>query len=170
MFHRPQRSRQIAARGFAQLCVLARASAHLTLHPGWISVDDVADGVGKRLTFVRHAEGYHNKDAAELPNYYEDRLYETNAYWDPKLTPLGEEQSRSIAMKQAWRQQQGLPELVVVSPLTRAIQTATIGFANHSSPGGDIRAPPFIACSLARERIWIHTCDKRRERTELEAQ
>lgn len=60
---------------------------------------------------------------------------------------------------------------MVVSPLSRAIQTASIGFANATtSTGVRVVAPPFVATSLARERVWVHTCDRRRSRAVLEAQ
>ena len=119
----------------------------------------------KRLIFVRHAEGQHNKDYNEKPNYMADRLGETSYYWDARLTPDGEEQSRTLAMKLQWRQQQQLIELVAVSPLSRAIQTASIGLpAIDGWP-----RPPFVATSLARERVWTHQCDRRRPRAALEA-
>ena len=156
------------------LCVLAaRASAEysFTLQPGWPPLEQLEAGVAKRLTLIRHAEGWHNKDGREMANYYSDKLFTTDTYWDARLTPEGEKQAYLIAVKQQWRQQKGLPEVVVVSPLTRAIQTATIGFPNTTTANGiKFVAPPFVATSLARERIWIHSCDRRRPRHELEAE
>jgi len=127
-----------------------------TVQPGCASA--------KRLIFVRHAEGWHNKDYNEKPNYMADGLGETEAYWDARLTPDGEEQSRHLSMKLQWRQQQQLLELVVVSPLSRAVQTASLALpVIENWP-----RPPFVATSLARERVWTHQCDRRRPRHVLE--
>ena len=56
----------------------------------------------------------------------------------------------------------GSLELVALSPMTRALQTATLAFPNASA------RPPFVATSLARERVWLHACDGRRPRSELQ--
>lgn len=143
-------------------CAAGDAEVTLALRAGWPS--GVPEG-SKRLTFIRHAEGLHNKDAREKPNYFRDRLGETMVYWDAKLTPLGMEQAQTLAVKLQWRQRSGLPELVAVSPLTRTLETATIAFPNESVHG---YRPPFVATSLARERIAEHTCDGRRARSILE--
>ena len=141
----------------------------LQLIPRWPTVAD-----GKRLIFIRHAEGWHNKDYYEKPNYMEDHLGETEAYWDARLTPEGEKQSWNLAQKMQWRNQAQLVELVAVSPLTRAIQTASIAFPNitvKDATGGEMqRRVPFVATSLARERVWTHQCDRRRPRHVLETE
>ena len=139
----------------------ADAEAELTLRAGWPS--DVLEG-SKRLTFIRHAEGRHNKDSRELANYYPERLGETMTYWDAQLTALGREQCFTLATKLQWRQRSGLPQLVAVSPLTRTLETASLAFPNESVHGW---RPPFVATSLARERIDVHTCDGRRPRSIL---
>jgi len=136
----------------------------LTLRAGWPS--DVPEG-SKRLTFIRHAEGQHNKDSREMENYFPDRLGETMTYWDAQLTPVGREQAYSLAMKLQFNQRAGLPELVAVSPLTRTLQTATIAFPDESVHP---YRPPFVATSLARERISVHTCDGRRAKSVLAAE
>jgi broad specificity phosphatase PhoE len=55
------------------------------------------------------------------------------------------------------------PEVVVVSPLRRAIHTAQLGFR----PDGT--GPPFVATELCRERVSSHTCDGRRNLTDIKA-
>ena len=140
----------------------ADAEVALTLCAGWPS--DAPEG-SKRLTFIRHAEGQHNKDSRELANYYPEKLGETMTYWDAQLTALGREQSYTLATKLQWRQRSGLPQLVAVSPLTRTLETASIAFPNETVHGW---RPPFVATSLARERIDVHTCDGRRPRSVLE--
>lgn len=140
------------------------AEPELALIPGWPS--DAPPG-SKRLTLIRHAEGLHNKDHREIPTYMADGLGHTMTYWDARLTPDGEAQARGLHEKMQWRQRAGLPQLVAVSPLTRTLQTASLAFAEFER-GKERYRPPFVATSLARERVWTHTCDGRRERAELE--
>ena len=75
-----------------------------------------------RLTFIRHGQAEHN--AAFLDGLAGGRIL------DPQLTSLGEAQARGLRAD-------GLvarvfaddpPELIVVSPLRRALQTAWLGF------------------------------------------
>jgi hypothetical protein len=115
----------------------------------------------KKIIFIRHAEGWHNKDYREKPEFMTQGLGETETYWDARLTPDGWRQSRELAQKM---NREEPVELVVVSPLSRAIQTGLIAFPEKSSAG-----PPFIASSLCRERIDVHMCDRRRSRAVLEA-
>lgn len=136
----------------------SRSALTLALVPGW---QYSASHVFKRLSLIRHAEGWHNKDHRELPNYDTDKLGHTMHYWDAKLTPDGEAQAARLSTELAPQLQAGLPQLVVVSPLTRTLQTASIAF-----PSGGPR-PPMVATSLARERIGLHTCDRRRPRSAL---
>ena len=135
----------------------------LVLQSGWAPSDSGA----KRVIFIRHAEGTHNRDARDMPNYFDDGLGHTDAYIDARLTPEGEAQCTRLMEQLQWRHEQGFVELVVVSPLTRALQTASLAFP-HRPP--DAPRPPFLATELARERIWDHTCDMRRERPQLEAE
>ena len=122
-----------------------------------------ADGSGgKEIWFVRHAEGWHNKHSRELPNWKAEGLSLTDAYWDARLTPLGEEQCATLAERIAERDAADMPVLIAVSPLTRTLQTATLVFGNGSAP--------FVATELARERIAAHTCDGRRDKSALAAE
>jgi broad specificity phosphatase PhoE len=50
--------------------------------------------------------------------------------FDPHLTELGRAQAQALAEPARWMR----VELVVVSPLTRAIQTARHAFAGHAAP------------------------------------
>ena len=107
--------------------------------------------------------GVCSQDYYEKPNYMEDGLGETETYWDARLTPAGEEQSAGLAKQVQQLQASGVSiDLVAVSPLTRAIQTASIGFASPR--------PPFVSTSLCRERVWTHQCDRRRSRAILEGE
>ena len=161
-------TRLLVARPLAARAQHTTASnAELALVHGWPSE---APPGSKRLIFVRHAEGWHNKDARELPNYFKDGLGHTETYWDAKLTPEGENQALELAAKLQWRQTEGIPELVAVSPLTRVLQTASIAWPSTTGRKGEMPRPRFVATSLARERVWDHTCDKRRPRRVLEAE
>jgi len=114
----------------------------------------------KTIHFVRHAEGIHNRDSREIPNF-QTTLSKTMVYWDAPLTPIGLEQSKQLALTV-----DNLilpPEIVVVSPLRRAIQTAELGFRANRK---DL---PFVATELARERVSLHTCDGRRPLSEIKA-
>jgi broad specificity phosphatase PhoE len=82
--------------------------------------------------------------------------YKNWKWYDARLTPLGEEQSRDLrpyitAFKL---------EVVITSPLSRTIQTGL-----HAIPSG----VPFVVEDDCRERIGVHPCDKRRSKTELAA-
>lgn len=136
----------------------------------------------KQILFVRHAEGTHNRDHRELPPEEWNTLTETMTYWDAPLTAAGIAQCDSLRRTVAT-----LPvvDLVVVSPLRRAIQTAALGFgvegfqanitnataaaaAAGTTTGADqpmVAPVPFIATELCRERISRHTCDGRRNRS-----
>ncbi len=100
----------------------------------------------KRVLFVRHAQGYHN---------------ESMKGWqltDPMLTAKGEAQVRQL--NRELREEGEFPniELIVTSPLTRAIQTATGGF--------DGCAAPYYVQPLLRERLGA-PCDEGLPKTEL---
>ena len=161
------------------LQLLLRSARHFTAAASDLELDLVrgwperpAGSRAKRLTLIRHAEALHNRDAREIPNYFADGLGHTQAYWDAPLTPHGEEQARLLAGKLQWRQEKGSPQLVAVSPMTRTLQTASLAFLDIPNPAygrTPLRRPPFVATSLARERMGNHTCDGRRERAALAA-
>ena len=155
--------RRVSAGALLVRCVSSATSGGvepgLALSPGWHADLPAA----KKLVFIRHAEGWHNKDAREIPNYFKDELGLASTslkYWDAALTPEGETQCAALALR--LQEQVGSLELVAVSPMTRALQTATLAFPNASA------RPPFLATSLARERVWLHACDGRRPRSELQ--
>ena len=112
----------------------------------------------KRIFFIRHAEGTHNvaeRESTFTPK--ENVLLAENTgmtHWDARLTPKGEEQcaalKHSIRGDGVWGYAKPLNlDLVVVSPLTRCLQTAVLSLGDPSSAG----APPFLASELCRERV-----------------
>jgi len=113
------------------------------------------------VLFVRHAQGWHNKDELELANWHTDDVGKTPKYRDARLTPLGLQQASALHRRLNTTAAQP-PEIVVVSPLHRTIQTASLAFAEHPKR--------FVATELARERIAFHTCDWRSPKTALAAE
>ncbi|TYZ64976.1 hypothetical protein PybrP1_005768 [[Pythium] brassicae (nom. inval.)] len=119
----------------------------------------------KVVYLVRHAEGIHNAAEREFgTERWEAECAKSDAYLDADLTPFGIDDARSkgppaIAAERA----RGMPpiERVVVSTLSRAIQTAEIFFADYPP-----RAP-FASMELCREIMGVHTCDKRVSRSQL---
>lgn len=99
----------------------------------------------KRVHFIRHAQSRHNARAAEVDE--ETFVRHDPAMRDAALTDFGHAQARAIAPDIA-----GLTgvEIVVVTPLTRAIQTMRHGFADHPAPR--------LVLDLHREHQWSF-CD-----------
>lgn len=83
----------------------------------------------KRIHFIRHAQSEHNARAAQVSD--EDVLRRDPSLRDAPLTALGHAQAAALASEVS-----GLPEieLVVVSPLSRALQTTLAVFAQHPAP------------------------------------
>ena len=121
----------------------------------------------KLVHFQRHGQGYHNLIyvmMAERGSPVED-IYDTDPKKNPfvrselvdsPLTSLGREQciaKRELAQKLN-------PELIIVSPLHRAVQTAQLTFADFL---GGVR---FVAHDLCREELGLLVCNKRRPLSE----
>lgn len=77
------------------------------------------------------------------------------------MTDTGEAQAAALASELSTKENR--VDVVLVSPLSRAIQTGLLAF-----PKGD-GSPPFVAVEDLRERSGTHPCDKRRSRSELRA-
>lgn len=114
----------------------------------------------KRIHLVRHGQGYHNLLADVYREVGSDRsqAYLRPEVVDPPLTEKGREQAR--ALHPAARD--CAPELVVVSPMVRATQTALIAFEHLLTT-----KVPFIAHESCHEIAGVHTCDKRMDLSEL---
>lgn len=99
----------------------------------------------KRVHFIRHAQSQHNARAALVADETSVRLDPTMR--DAGLTDLGHAQARAIAPGIC--KLTGI-EVVVVTPLTRAIQTMRHAFADHPA----LR----VVLDLHREHQWSF-CD-----------
>lgn len=115
----------------------------------------------KTIHCVRHAEGTHN-EANRAHGDDTPVTYSTEGAWryiDARLTNHGIQQC--IEARQTLDGIVNNPQLVVVSPFTRTLQTAHIMF------GGKGR--PFIVHHLAKERSGRYTCDKMRPKAQIVA-
>ena len=83
----------------------------------------------KTIHLIRHAQSAHNERVLELPD--EDIARFDPALRDAPLTELGHRQAQALADDVAAQED---IELVVTSPLTRAIQTTLTAFGDHPAP------------------------------------
>lgn len=78
-------------------------------------------------------------------NPYNSRGFRDPLFYDTVLTSEGQE--GAVAARDVTRTLGPEPELLVVSPLTRALHTAALAFDHYEGP---IHVEP-----LARERVWL---------------
>lgn len=113
--------------------------------------------------------------------------YKQERYFDAHLTTLGWQQGAALKAHVASQDKPltATLQLVVVSPLTRAVETAVAAFggACPALPGepllmeaqsaveglrverpsvSAVGVPPFLVCELCREHLGVHPCDRRR--------
>jgi len=132
---------QDAKAAMGKQCCCATPPTHNSIYR---SLPDATPEQPKRVLFVRHGQGAHNR---------------TISNWgmvDPELTVEGEAQVADLYER--LKPHAGAVQLIVVSPLTRAMQTATGGFAGSKAP--------YCMLPLLRERLGA-PCDTGRTRTEL---
>ncbi|KAI8616306.1 histidine phosphatase superfamily [Chytriomyces sp. MP71] len=117
----------------------------------------------KIIHSTRHAEGKHNEANAAAGSDAAS-MFATPGAWkllDAKLTVKGVEQCVAVRAQIAAASLPGpvRPQLVVVSPFTRTLQTAHVLFGGSQTP--------FLVHEGCRERAGLYTCDKRRSKTEI---
>ena len=130
----------------------------------------------KIVHFQRHGQGYHNllgdvlRDVGIRPDIFSSdpavNPWVRPEIVDSPLTDLGKRQcegQRAVASTLN-------PELVVVSPLLRAIQTAKLSFADYCATTTDEKNIPWIAHEGCREEIGWLVCNKRRKLSEIKAE
>ena len=134
----------------------------------------LADGVPMRdgekmLHLIRHGQGFHNL----LGDLYRDfgktvdstggdksgNPYVRPEIEDSPLTAVGRQQAK--ALRPTTRALTGI-ELVVLSPLQRAAQTAALAMPHLK----DI--VPWIGHPLVQETSGVNVCDRRRDRSEIQ--
>lgn len=118
-------------------------------------------GHTKVLHLIRHGEGFHNVAGGADPAAYRHWDWE-----DAHLTPAGWEQALALRAHLAGLGPAFRPGLVVVSPLTRTLQTAAGVFGSGpwqppAAEGGSgaavAAAPPFMLAQEGvevRGRVW----------------
>eukprot|EP00124_Ichthyophonus_hoferi_P001825 Ihof_evm6s107 gene=Ihof_evmTU6s107 len=111
-------------------------------------------GTLKKLHLIRHAQGHHNKAKEETGSR---EAYNDWRWVDAQLTNKGHQQT--LQTKASYFKSFPVPDLVVVSPLARTLETATNIFGESEVP--------FVALEAVRERYGVHPCDKRSPLTVL---
>ncbi|KAK9915171.1 hypothetical protein WJX75_005575 [Coccomyxa subellipsoidea] len=134
----------------------------------------------KVVHFVRHGEGFHN--VAGKKDYSQYKRWDLE---DAHLTAHGWEQAHALRKHLAKLPEPLNVEAVIVSPLSRALQTAVGAFggdawqpndpdealmvAQEAVPEKGVQheavssagCPPFIAWEYCREHLGLHPCDRR---------
>ncbi|KAJ7797758.1 histidine phosphatase superfamily [Mycena olivaceomarginata] len=124
----------------------------------------------KLIFFGRHGQGYHNvaetKYGTKAWDDYWAKLYgDGELTWgpDPELTSVGKDQATDV--NKIWTAELAahipLPDRLYCSPMTRAMQTNVITFA-------DLPLPTVVVLENCREEYGEHTCDKRNTRTYIQ--
>jgi broad specificity phosphatase PhoE len=106
------------------------------------------DDDDKRVVFLRHGTTEMNEYLHTQCSYYSPD-FKDPLLFDTRLTADGAERARRVAAKAA-AALSPRPELVVASPLTRALQTAELAFGPLLDAG-----VPCLALPLARERLFL---------------
>lgn len=126
-----------------------------------------SDANFKIIHFQRHGQGYHNLlgefwHELERPIDMDSMNVEKNPFVRPEIldAPLTET-GRQQCIQQKDVASRLNPQLVVVSPLQRAIQTALLSFAHCRD------TVPWMAHEGCREEIGLLVCNKRRPLSDI---
>lgn len=124
----------------------------------------------KLFYYIRHGQGDHNVKEAEVgtsdwEGHWARLDGDDKRTWvDANLTEKGEQQALAIStLLKSSGAQSGLPvpSRHYTSPLARCLETTRLAFSEHKGAEG-VKA---IVKENLRERMGVHTCDKRRSRT-----
>ncbi|KAL3137781.1 hypothetical protein ABBQ38_005041 [Trebouxia sp. C0009 RCD-2024] len=135
----------------------------------------------KVIYLIRHGQGFHN-----VAGHKDSSQYLSYDWEDAHLTEYGWQQAEALNKHIANLPNRLQVDLVISSPLTRTLETATGVFASevwtNESQGVPLMreqpakqehqaahsamstagCPPFVAHELCREHLGRHPCDKRR--------
>jgi hypothetical protein len=119
------------------------------------------------VVFVRHGVAKHNLYVDGRPPNLEDPML-----FDPSLVYDGKKQALDVgeSLRIWWDTTQTGEriELVVTSPLTRCIQTASLAFLRGDCYTDGRQEPLFFCSELIREAYGMHYPDRRRNKSFLE--
>mmetsp|Transcript_36723 Transcript_36723/g.67211 ORF Transcript_36723/g.67211 Transcript_36723/m.67211 type:complete len:310 (+) Transcript_36723:43-972(+) len=136
----------------------------------------------KKVHFIRHAEGFHNVETTKTgtTECLERGANQATEHplWDSRLTEKGIEQAQALKGHLERRPSGGRSftafDLVVVSPLTRTLETAQHIFGPARKPGmpafmfkGEAPPPRILVREECRERWGKYVCDGRRPMREI---
>jgi len=154
----------------------------------------------KKIHFIRHAEGFHNAETKKTGSNAclerGERSASEHELWDARLTRKGVEQAETLKKHLAGRPSGGRSftafDLVVVSPLTRTLETAYHVFGRGRQPGkphfvdplhtpvaetdtmvdtlqneNEVPPPRILVREECRERWGQYVCDGRRSISEI---
>lgn len=147
------------------------------------SSDGTRDTKGKRIVFIRHGCTYMNEYLSKQGCHFGDPQFtdifsspkEYQKYRDTPLSPRGILQANSLARRLGERHNEHAKlldqlELVVVSPLTRALQTFELGLLPSLKAGDrSDNIPTILALPHAAERVYLIS-DIGKPRSELKTQ
>ncbi|KAG7359946.1 histidine phosphatase superfamily protein [Nitzschia inconspicua] len=116
----------------------------------------------QKVILIRHGVAQHNVlQEGHPPNLRDPRLL------DPPLIYHGKQQALEAGERlRIWCRTTQLgetPELIVVSPLTRCIQTAMLAFLPGEKYTTNQKEPTFVSTELCREAYGMHYPDRRRD-------
>ncbi|KAG8472507.1 hypothetical protein CXB51_035330 [Gossypium anomalum] len=112
----------------------------------------------KSLHLVRHGQALHNVEADKNP----EALLSPNLF-DAQLTPLGLKQVAKLRNEVHASGLFNRIELVVTSPLSRAMETASGCFGREGENAVSSSTPKIMAVELCRDRLGVRPCDMRRK-------
>lgn len=118
----------------------------------------------KTLLLTRHGQGFHNLLADIFRKHgrewTQNVATDNNPYTTPEIVdaPLTEKgRQQALNLQSEVRELAERPELVVLSPNCRAIQTGLLVFEDLIAA-----KVPFMAHEMVREEFGVHLCDQRR--------
>ena len=128
--------------------------------------------ITKVIHFQRHGQGYHNLLGDVIRSTgqtfdIDDPNPDINPFVKPEIQDSPLTYQGRLEAEQRYDQATKLsPQLIIVSPLVRALQTASISFAYHINNDNDSDSSenkatiPFIAHEGCREQLGFLTCNK----------
>jgi broad specificity phosphatase PhoE len=121
----------------------------------------------QKVVLIRHGVAQHNILVhGQRPNLHDPQLLDPPLTYEGKQQALEVGERLSIWYRTTTLQQLGkeYPQLVLVSPLTRCLQTAMLAFlpGHPSQYSSNNKQPQWLATDLCREAYGIHYPDRRR--------